>query len=410
MPSPEPTIADLLAHRTPRPVDDWYRITAQAADPGSPSRAKINIYDAIGGWFGQLASEFVTELDALDVDEIDLHINSPGGAIWDGLAIMNSLKAHRARVLVTVDGLAASAASIVAMAGDEVVMAEGSQMMIHKASGGAWGNSGFLRQTAAILDKIDVNMAAVYARRAGGDPAGWLELMDAETWYDAEEAVAAGLADRAGQPAEPADARASFDLSIFAYAGRVNAPAPMPVGVAAVARHAHAQAAPQHTPVSPEPGTPIHLEDDMSFETLMAGLRERLGVPDAADEATVLAAVDALAGRDTGHTTPPDGVVMIDADMLAELQAAAADGRAARAQQATERRAQLVATAINEGRIPPARREHWIAQLDADEEGAAVVLAALAPNTIPLTPTGTTGGISETSDDDLNYELLYGRA
>lgn len=410
MPSPELTIAELLAHRAPQPVTDWYNIVAEVSGSNGPSRAKINIYDAIGGWFGQLASEFVTELDGLDVDEIDLHVNSPGGAIWDGLAIMNSLKAHRARVLVTVDGLAASAASIVAMAGDEVVMAEGSQMMIHRASGGAWGNSVFLRQTAAILDKIDANMANIYARRAGGDPAGWLELMDAETWYDAEEAVASGLADRAEAAKDGADARASFDLSIFAYAGRAAAPAPMPVGVAAVSRRAHAQAAPQQSPVSPEPGTSTHLEDDMSFETLMAGLRERLGVSDAADEAAVLAAVDALAGRDTGPTSPPDGVVMIDADMLAELQAAASDGRAARAQQTAERRAQLVATAISEGRIPPARREHWIAQLDADEEGAAAVLAALAPNTIPLAPIGITGGINETSDDDLNYELLYGRA
>ena len=121
-------LAELLQGHTapPPPVDSWYRITAEATAEDAPTRAKVNIYDAIGGWWGVSASMFVQQLDALDVDELEVHINSPGGAVWDGIAIMNALRQHRARVTVIVDGLAASAASVVAMAGDEVVMGNGS--------------------------------------------------------------------------------------------------------------------------------------------------------------------------------------------------------------------------------------------------------------------------------------------
>ena len=117
------------------PARPWYRIEA-AAKAGTKVRAKVHIMDAIGGWFGIRASDFVREVNDLDVDEIELHLNSPGGGVWDGMAIMNALRAHRAAVEVHIDGIAASIASIIAMAGDEVVMSRGSQMMIHNASMG----------------------------------------------------------------------------------------------------------------------------------------------------------------------------------------------------------------------------------------------------------------------------------
>lgn len=407
MPTDDTTLAGLMGQRPPAPVQDWYRITNEAAE-GGPSRAKINIYDAIGGWWGTNAAEFVAELDALDVDELELHINSPGGSVWDGLAIMNSLKAHRARVTAIVDGLAASAASIVAMGADVVVMAEGSQMMIHRASGGAWGNGEFLRQTALILDKIDQNMAGIYARKAGGAAAAWLELMDAETWYDAAEAVAAGLADRTETAEEAVDAEAAFDLSIFTYAGRSHAPAPRPPAVAVFRAVAMAAGAPKTPASNSEPGQPNQKEDAMAFESLMAGLRERLGATDAADEATILAAVDeALAER--AETTPaalPEGVVAVDQATWDQMRADAAEGRIARQEQIAARRAQLVDAAVADGRIPPARRDHWLANLNADEEGFAPVLAGLAPNTIPLEPAGYTG--ADTASEDALYNRAWG--
>ena len=409
------TLEDLLAAQ-PTPVVSWYAITAEAATDGAPTRAKINIYDAIGGWWGTNAADFVTELDGLDVDELEVHVNSPGGAVWDGIAIMNSLKKHRARVTVIVDGLAASAASIVAMAGDEVVMAEGSQMMIHQASGGVWGNADYIRDMAAILDKIDNNLAGIYARRTGTTRASWLDLMRAETWYNADEAVEAGLADRADSSLEGVDAEAAFDLSIFNYAGRSKAPAPDARGLLQVSnttgRREAAPTAAQfvaatQTPVSSEPGKQ---KKENIMSDLMTGLRDRLGVTNAeADEATILAALDeALAERaEPTNASLPEGVVAIESETLASLRADAAAGREARDQQTAERRARLVEAAIEDGRISAKRRDHWVAQLAADEEGAAEVLASLEPNTIPLEPKGYTGGVNEASDD--NYSLYFGK-
>ena len=407
-----------LRDSVPKPVDTWYSITNEATADGAPSRAKINIYDAIGGWFGTNAADFVTELDALDVDELEVHVNSPGGAVWDGIAIMNALKAHRARVTVIVDGIAASAASIVAMGGDEVVMAEGSQMMIHRASGGAWGNAAFLRDTAAILDKIDGNLAGIYARRAGGTRESWLELMTAETWYDAAEAVEAGLADRADESLEGVDAEASFDLSIFNYAGRSHAPAPRrpvaplrPVAMAPGVHEAGFVADLLKTPVSSEPGN-TNRKDSVMADTLKADILQRLGVTDAnADDATILAALDEALEERADETAPtasiPEGTVLLDAGRFAELEAQAAAGAQARAQQDAERRDRLVATALTEGRISAANRAIWRERLDADEDGTAALLATLPKaGAVPTEENGYTGGEDESSEDSL-YASLY---
>ena len=125
----------LLAQDPNRP---WYRIE-NAAKTGERTRAKVVIFDAIGGWFGVRASEFVKEIDALDVDDIEVRLNSPGGAAFDGIAIMNALRAHPANIEIHVDGLAASAASVIAMGGDQVIMHRGATLMIHDASVIAWG-------------------------------------------------------------------------------------------------------------------------------------------------------------------------------------------------------------------------------------------------------------------------------
>ena len=392
-----PESIEELVRSLPSPVQNWYAITGEATGEGAPTRAKVRIYDAIGGWWGTNAAEFVAELDALDVDEIDLHINSPGGAVWDGLAIMNSLKAHRARVTATVDGLAASAASIVAMGADEVVMAEGSQMMIHKSSGGAWGNADTMREMAAILDKIDLNGAAIYARKAGGSRDSWLDLMAAETWYNADEAVEAGLADRAEAVPDAVDAEQSFNLSIFNYAGRSNAPAPRHHA----ALRAVAMAAP-NAPASSEPGNE-NRKEDLLVEKFLSDLRQRLGV-DA--EATV---EDVMAAVERARTTPPEGMALIDQGVLAELQADAGAGRQALNDQITARRDGIIATAMSEGRITKASAEAFRAQLDVAEEGTVAILSTLPTNSaLPVDEIGYTGGADESSEDVI-YNKLFGK-
>ncbi|MFL5911262.1 MAG: head maturation protease, ClpP-related, partial [Gaiellaceae bacterium] len=161
--------------------NDWYRI----ANSLGAGPAQVHIYDEIGYW-GITASDFVRELSALNVTEIDLHLNSPGGEIFDGIAICNALRSHPATVTTYVDGLAASIASVIAMAGDRIVMAPNSQLMIHDGSGLCIGNAADMRQMAELLDRQSNNIAEVYAARAGGTVEDWRALMEAETWYTAE--------------------------------------------------------------------------------------------------------------------------------------------------------------------------------------------------------------------------------
>jgi ATP-dependent Clp endopeptidase proteolytic subunit ClpP len=210
-----------------------YEIRNADADP---RRASVHLYGVIGDyWDGIDAQTLVPEIRALDVDTIDLYVNSPGGSVYDGIAIRNALRQHAARVVVTVDGLAASAASFIACAGDEVVMGENAEIMIHDAWGLAIGNAEDMSAAAEDLDRISDNIAAMYAAKAGGKPEDWRALMKAETWYSAAEAVAAGLADRLDSD-KVAAASNVYDLSMYAHAGRAAAPAPIPAAAMAAPR------------------------------------------------------------------------------------------------------------------------------------------------------------------------------
>lgn len=215
----------------------WYSIKNAAGEDGNP--AEIVLYDEIGYW-GTTASGFLDELKRVSAAHINLRINSPGGEIFDGIAIFNVLKAHDATVTSYVDSLAASVASVIALAGDEVVMQPYSQMMIHEGWGLAIGSADDMHTMAQLLDRQSDNIASIYADKAGGKLTDWRDRMKAETWYFAKEAVDAGLADRVGdggpspvtdtsaegdaEDTQPAMAR--WDLSIFNYDGREHAPAP----------------------------------------------------------------------------------------------------------------------------------------------------------------------------------------
>lgn len=233
---PSGRLADLTARATPRQPGSWYTIRDLA-----DGEAEVLLYDEIG-WYGTAAEDFVRELRDVQASRLTVRLNSPGGSVFDGIAIANSLRAHPAAVTVQVDSLAASIASVIAMAGDRIVMMPHSQMMIHDASGLAIGDAGDMREMADLLDRQSDNIAAVYAERAGGTVEDWRATMRAETWYTAEEAVAAGLADemaparRSGEePAEPEREpamAARWDLSVFRYAGREEAPAAAPVASA----------------------------------------------------------------------------------------------------------------------------------------------------------------------------------
>jgi ATP-dependent protease ClpP protease subunit len=165
----------------------------------APSSTTVLIYEEIGGSFGVNASDFVTDLNNIDTDEINIRINSPGGALFDGITIYNALLAHPSHVRVHVDGIAASAASIIAMGGDEIVMMPGSQLMIHDAIGVITGNAADMKAMQTFLDRQSNNIASIYSYRNGDQSpeaiSNWRTAMLAETWYMANEAVEAGLAD-----------------------------------------------------------------------------------------------------------------------------------------------------------------------------------------------------------------------
>ncbi|KMK65977.1 head maturation protease, ClpP-related [Puniceibacterium sp. IMCC21224] len=187
-------------------MTSWYAIRARGTG------AEVAIYDEIGA-YGVSAKGFLAELGALpDGTPVDLRLNSPGGSVFDAVAIYNALKRHAGTVTVWIDGIAASAASYVAMAGDEIVMPENAFLMIHDPSGLAMGTAGDMRAMAEALDKIAGSLVRGYAAKSGKSNDEIKALMAAETWFDAGDAVAAGFADRQADPVRMA---ARFDIGRF---------------------------------------------------------------------------------------------------------------------------------------------------------------------------------------------------
>jgi ATP-dependent protease ClpP protease subunit len=254
----------------------WYRIT----NATSPDEAEVMLYDEIGGWYGATADQFIADLRGITAPNLRVRINSPGGSVFEGIAIANALRSHPGNVVVQVDSVAASIASVIAMAGDRVEMAPNAMLMIHEASGVCLGNSADMDEMARLLALISDNIADAYVAKAGGTREQWREAMRAESWYLPEDAVAAGLADEAltvpktGEPVEQPDeeepdmARA-WDLAAYGYQGPTRPEAPKP------------------TPPAPraegEPTLTIALADLLD-ETTVARLRAAVQTPAPAAE------------------------------------------------------------------------------------------------------------------------------
>lgn len=225
------------------------RASILAPSPAVDGVTSLHLYDPIDDWggaWGVSAKEFAESLAQIpdDVHTIRLHINSPGGMVFEAVTILNQLRQHRARVVAIVDGLAASAASFIAAGADELLMAPNTQLMIHDAWGICIGAATDMRKTGDLLDRLSDNIAAIYAEKTNSDPEDWRTAMLAESWYSAEEAVAAGLADAVlgDESAPPADLLQSAlraTASVGAkHAGRDAAPAPLIAAGFPVARRA----------------------------------------------------------------------------------------------------------------------------------------------------------------------------
>ena len=201
-------------------MTSWYAIRARGTG------AEVAIYDEIGA-YGVSAKGFLAELGALpDGAPIDLRLNSPGGSVFDAVAIHNALTRHDGTVTVWIDGIAASAASYVAMAGDEIVMPENAFLMIHDPAGLVMGTATDMRSMAEALDKVTGSLVRGYAAHADRPEDEIAALMAAETWFDAQDALDLGLATRMAEPVRMA---AHFDIARFR-----NAPPELVEAVAAV--------------------------------------------------------------------------------------------------------------------------------------------------------------------------------
>lgn len=355
----------------------------------------LRLYDPIDDWggpWGTSAKEFVAVLDELpdDTTEILLLINSPGGVVTEGLAVLNALRAHPARVVAVVEGIAASSASFIAAGVDELQVMANAELFVHNAWGLCVGNAADMERMARDLAHADRNIASIYAAKAGGTVDEWLAEMAEERTYSAQEAVDAGLADRVVEPNGDgaAKARARFDLSALSRAGR-QTPAASADGRS---RHGRSRA--------------VAFSDEQ-----LSTMRQQLGLAADADEATIVAAqTEALAERAAPTPGLPEGVVAVDAAVLAELRSKAQLGEDAHARQQREDREALVTAAVKDGRIAPASREGWLKALKEDRgTGARDSLASLQPGLIPVGPEVGHSADPAAASDDPDQRIQRGR-
>ena len=175
---------------------------------------ELFIFDDIDDWWGVSAQSIIDQIRDIDATDINVRINSRGGMVFEGIAIYNVLRLHKANIHVSIEGLAASIASVIAMAGDTITMAENAMMMIHNPYGWASGDAEAMRKTADVMDKVADSIAVSYTARTGKTLDEMKALMDDETWFTAADALDLGLVDQVDTPVQAA-ASACFDLSRF---------------------------------------------------------------------------------------------------------------------------------------------------------------------------------------------------
>ena len=186
--------------------EKWYNIQNKAGET-----ADIYIFDEIGT-YGVTAQDFISEIKGLKDMPINLRINSLGGDVFDGMAMYNVIKRREAKTTVYIEGIAASIATIIALGADEVIMAENSLFMIHNAWGGTSGEAKDMRKTAETLDKITSELTDIYVKKTGLSYDTLAEMMDEESWLNAEEAFALGFIDTISDSIKVA---AKYDVSKF---------------------------------------------------------------------------------------------------------------------------------------------------------------------------------------------------
>ncbi|MGX2953373.1 ClpP-like prohead protease/major capsid protein fusion protein [Shewanella sp. JL219SE-S6] len=225
---------------TNKPDKSWYSLKAAAN-----GEAELMIYDEIGGW-GITAKQFARDLKDLGkITQLNARIHSPGGDVFEGMAIYNILKNYPAHKVAHIDGLAASMASVIAMAFDEVVMPENAMMMVHKPWGGTIGDADDMRKYADLLDKVEGNLVGAYRDKTGMTDEQLHALLAEETWLTGREAVEKGFADTLTEPLAMAASLQSNRMKDYA-----NMPKALQILLAPQANSANPQNAPTPAPVN----------------------------------------------------------------------------------------------------------------------------------------------------------------
>ncbi len=193
-----------LLQARPKQLFDASPLPREYRQLAGEREATIWLYDVIGDemWGGVSAKTFVKDLTAITAPTIHLRINSPGGDVFDARAMVTALRQHPARIIAHIDGLAASAASYISLAADEVEMADGAFLMIHNAWSVVVGNRHDLLDMAETLEKIDATILTDYQARTGQSSSDIQAWMDKETWFTTTEALDAGFVDRIAAPPE----------------------------------------------------------------------------------------------------------------------------------------------------------------------------------------------------------------
>lgn len=262
---------------------NWYAISK------TPEAVEVSIYDEIGG-FGVSAKDFIQEIQAYKGERLHVRINSPGGSVIDGTAILNALTRHQGGVTVHIDALAASMASVIAMSGAPVLMAENALLMIHNPWTIAAGDADEMRKTAGLLDRLKDNIVGAYEKKTAMARERISELMDSETWLTALEAVALGFVDAIEPEIEAfalADGQARFDK----FRGSMsNTPEADSVVEPAIAEPAAVEPTAEPEAVEPiaepiaEPAAEIEPEASVTLATALAeikGLKLKNAILDA---------------------------------------------------------------------------------------------------------------------------------
>ena len=363
---------------------------------------EILMYGTVG--WEITAAETIAKLAEMDGD-VTVRINSYGGDSFEGVAVKNALRAHAGHVTAVVDGVAASAASVVAVCGaDRVVMRPGAELMIHDAWTFTDGNAADLTKVAADLERTSQAMAEMYAEKAGGDAERWRDMMRAETWFSAQEAVDAGLADAVedGRTAErPVLAKTG---PRFAYAGRDGAPKPKileeenvaftkevakRLGLSAdVVDEATVLAALEETLAEQADEKPAEPIEEAEGETADADEDQAAGAEDTSGESAEVEPEPAEFAEEPAEDTDEAEVVTLPRDVFEELKAAAAAGAQARETERVNGLDAEVDQWIAEGRAVAANRGAIRKAMHADPEATRRIYANVPKGTIPRAEIG----------------------